>query len=84
MCRELKFGRAVVRGEPAERHGNRKRRVRLSLFIARESGVLVKGRVICWPLQDIRSLQGFLALFNHPSIAPFICIAHTIALPFHV
>ena len=36
-----------------------------------------------WPLQDIRSLQSFLALVNHPCIAPSICIAHTISIRLH-
>ena len=36
-----------------------------------------------WPLQDIRSLQSFLALVNHPCIAPSICFAHTIAILLH-
>jgi len=36
-----------------------------------------------WPLQDIRSLQSFLALVNHPFIVPSICIAHTIAILVH-
>jgi len=35
------------------------------------------------PTQDIRSLQRNLALFNHPCIAPSICIAHTIAILSH-
>jgi len=37
---------------------------------------------IC-PLQDIRSLQSFLALVNHPFVAPSICIAHTTAMLLH-
>jgi len=36
-----------------------------------------------WPSQDIRSLHKFLALVNHPFIAPSICIAHTIAVLLH-
>ena len=36
-----------------------------------------------WPLQEIRSLQSNLALFNHPCIAPSICIAYTIAILSH-
>ena len=36
-----------------------------------------------WPLQDIRSLQSFLALVNPPGIAPPACIAHTIAILLH-
>jgi len=31
-------------------------------------------------LQDIRSLQSFIALVNHPGIASPICIAHTFAI----
>jgi len=40
-------------------------------------------RLSRWPLQDTRSLQSFLALSNHPCIAPSICIAHTIAILVH-
>ena len=36
-----------------------------------------------WPLHDIRSLQSFLALVNHPCIAPSICFARTIAILLH-
>jgi len=36
-----------------------------------------------WPLQEIRSLQSFLAIFNLPDIAPSIRIAHTIAMRMH-
>jgi len=38
---------------------------------------------VCWPLQDVPSFQSFLALVNHPLIAPSICIAHTIAILLH-
>ena len=38
---------------------------------------------VFWPLQDIRSHQSFLALVNHPVIAPSICIAQTIATLLH-
>ena len=41
---------------------------------------LLPGELIRWPLQGIRSLQSNLPLFNHPCIAPSICIAHTIAI----
>jgi len=36
-----------------------------------------------WLLHDMRSLQSNLALFNHPCIAPSICIAHIIAILSH-
>jgi len=36
-----------------------------------------------WPLQDIRSLQSFVALVSHPCVAPSICIAHTTGILLH-
>jgi len=42
-----------------------------------------RAQITSWPLQDIRSLHSNLALFNHPCIAPSICIAHTIAMLSH-
>jgi len=42
-----------------------------------------KWSILTWPLQDNRSLQSNLALFNHSCIAPSICIAHTIAILSH-
>jgi len=41
------------------------------------------GQFLGWPLQDMRSLQSFLAPGNHPGIAPSTCIAHTIAILLH-
>jgi len=44
----------------------------------------LKFKVRNWPVQDIPSLQSFLALVNHPFIAPSIYIAHAIAaIPLH-
>jgi len=38
---------------------------------------------VAGPSQDIRSLHSFLALVNHPCIAPSIYFAHTIAILLH-
>ena len=38
---------------------------------------------VCWPLQDIRSLQGFCGRTNLHCIAPPICKAHTVAIVMH-